>query len=85
VSGRGTANTYGNILLVYLPKRSPHLNPMAPLWRFTKAVISANRQYRDLKEQVARVLLYLFAMPPKEALLKAGVLSPRFWLRNLLR
>jgi transposase len=74
-----------NILLVFLPKRSPHLNPMDHLWRFAKAAISANRQYRDLEEQVARVLLYLFAMPPKEALLKAGVLSPRFWLRNLLR
>lgn len=74
-----------NILLVFLPKRSPHLNPMDHLWRFAKAVISANRQYRDLEEQVARVLLYLFAMPPKEALLKAGVLSPRFWLRNLLQ
>jgi transposase len=74
-----------NILLAFLPKRSPHLNPMDHLWRFAKAAISANRQYRDLEEQVARVLLYLFAMPPREVLLKAGVLSPRFWLRNCLR
>lgn len=74
-----------NILLVFLPKRSPHLNPMDHLWRFTKATICANRQYRDLEEQVVRVLLYLFAMPLKEVLLKAGVRSPRFWLRNLLR
>lgn len=74
-----------NILLVFLPKRSPHLNPMDHLWRFAKAAICANRQYRDLDEQVARVLLYLFAMPPREALLKAGILSSHFWLRNLLR
>jgi hypothetical protein len=58
---------------------------MDHLWRFAKAAISANRQYRDMEEQVARVLLYLYAIPPKEALLKAGVLTPRFWLRNLLR
>lgn len=74
-----------NILLVFLPKRSPHLNPMDHLWRFVKAAICSNRQYRDLEEQVVRVLLFLFAMPPRQLLLKAGILSPRFWLRSILR
>ncbi len=46
---------------------------------------ASGRQYRDLEKPIARVLRYLFAMPSGEALLKAGVLSLRFWRRNRLR
>src|SRR3954453_22603647 len=42
--------------LLWLPKRSPKLNPMEPLWGEGKDVISANKQYAGIQEQVDRFL-----------------------------
>ncbi len=75
------AAQYG-LHLKWLPKRSPHLNPMDHLWRFVKGVALANRQYADIDEQVAHVLDYLNSLSPRETLRKAGVLSPGFWLHD---
>jgi hypothetical protein len=36
------------IELPWLPKRSPHLNPMDHLWRHGKQVVSANHQYASI-------------------------------------
>jgi hypothetical protein len=69
------------IELLWLPKRSPHLNPMDHLWRHGKEVISANHQYDSIDEQVDRFIGYLSGLPAREALRKAGTLSDRFWLR----
>jgi DDE superfamily endonuclease len=66
--------------LWWLPKRSPHLNPMDHLWRHGKEVICANRQYDSIEDQVERFETYLYSLMPAEALRKAGVLSPDFWL-----
>ena len=66
--------------LLWLPKRSPHLNPMDHLWRHGKAVVCANRQHQSIEEQVQRFLRYLEGLTPGEALRKAGVLSEGFWL-----
>jgi hypothetical protein len=70
-----------DIELIWLPKRSPELNPMDHLWWAPKKQICANRQYATIREEVKRVMDYVLGLSPHEALLKAGILSPSFWLR----
>ncbi len=77
---RDTAEDLG-IELVWLPKRSPHLNPMDHLWRHGKERMSGNYQYPSPEAQAAAFIAYLAGLSRTEALRKAGVLSPRFWLR----
>jgi DDE superfamily endonuclease len=72
------------IELIWLPKRSPQLNPMDHLWADAKDAISANKQYATIDDQVSRFLRYMMTLSPWEALHKAGVLSPKFWLRAVL-
>jgi len=69
------------IELLWLPKRSPHLNPMDHLWRHGKEVMSANHQYASIDEQVERFIGYLGGLSANEALTKAGILSEDFWLK----
>src|SRR4051812_36165090 len=66
---------------LWLPKRSPHLNPMDHLWRHGKRVMLANHQYDSIDTQVDRFIGYLSGLPAREALRKAGALSEDFWLR----
>jgi transposase len=68
------------IILLFLPKRSPHLNPVDHLWRAVKQQICANHQYEDLEDQVYQVANYLHSLPPQEILTKAGICSPGFWV-----
>jgi transposase len=75
-----TADDLG-IELLWLPKRSPHLNPMDHLWRHGKEVMSANHQYASLEVQVERFIGYLGGLSAYEALKKAGILSQDFWLK----
>ncbi len=75
------AAEYG-IQLEWLPKRSPHLNPMDHLWRHVKGVALANRQYATVDDLVAHGLDSLRRLSARDALRKAGVLSPGFWLKN---
>ena len=70
--------------LLWLPKRSPELNPMDTLWGQGKDVISANKQYATIDEQVERFLGHLWSMSNQEALHTSGVLSDKFWLRGAL-
>jgi transposase len=70
------------IELLWLPKHSPHLNPMDHLWRHAKQVVSANRQYADIEEHVHRFTRYLYSLTRRQALRKAGVLAEDFWLRD---
>jgi len=65
---------------LWLPKRSPHLNPMDHLWRHGKEVICANWQYPTIEDQMEAIFLYLYELTPHEALRKAGLLSGNFWL-----
>ncbi len=73
-----------DIELVWLPKRSPHLNPMDHLWRHGKEVKSANHQYDSIDTQVERFISYLSGLSRQEALRKAGVHSEDFWLKGVL-
>lgn len=66
--------------LLWLPKRSPHLNPVDHLWRHGKEVKCANHQYDSIDEQVQSFTEYLYGLSPTEALLKAGALSDDFWI-----
>ncbi len=68
------------IEMLWLPKRSPHLNPMDHLWRHGKEVICGNHQYDSIQEQVERFAEYLKSLTPVEALVKAGALSDDFWI-----
>lgn len=79
---RALADALG-ILLVFLPKRSPHLNPMDHLWRAAKGGVLANHQYACLDEEVDQTVCFLWSLSPLEVLQKAGILSPTFWLRSI--
>jgi transposase len=78
-ASRDLADDLG-IELLWLPNRSPHLNPMDHLWRHGKENICANWQYPSIDAQVEAFFLYLYGLTPHEALHKAGVLSGDFWL-----
>ena len=73
-----------NITLLWLPKRSPELNPMDTLGGQAKDLLFANRQYAGIAAQVARFVAYLESLPDQEALRMAGVLSENFWLSSVL-
>jgi hypothetical protein len=73
-----------NIRLLWLPYRSPELNPMDHLWRFAKQQVSANFQYRSIEAHVSRFMGYVQQLSGRAALRKAGVRSRRFWLRGAL-
>jgi len=72
------------ITLLWLPKRSPELNPMDTLWGQGKDVISADKQYGTVEEHVDRFLKYLYGLSGREALHTSGVLARDFWLRRTL-
>ena len=73
-----------DIELLWLPKRSPHLNPMEHLWRHGKEVKSANHQYDSIDNQVEQFIDDLSGLSREEALRKAGILSEDFWLKGIL-
>jgi hypothetical protein len=77
------AGWYG-INLLWLPKRSPELNPMDTLWGQGKDVVSADKQYATIDEQVNRFIAYLESLSAREALHTAGVCSKGFWLKSAL-
>jgi hypothetical protein len=74
----------GGMTLLWLPKRSPKLNPMDTLWGQGKDVVSANKQYATVEEQVERFLRHLRGLSNQQALHTAGVLSKKFWLKGAL-
>ena len=72
------------VTLLWLPKRSPELNPMDTLWGHAKKLLSANKQYETSDDHVGRFVGYLRDLTSLEALTKAGVLSEGFWLKSAL-
>jgi hypothetical protein len=71
------------IRFVWLPKQAPELNAMDQLWRALKAVIAANRQAPDLATLASAAMLWVLMLSATEARRLAGLLAPRFWLRDL--
>lgn len=72
------------IRLLWLPKRSPELNPMDTLWGQAKDVVSGNWQYATMNEQVHEFVAHLSGLSNQEALRTSGVFSENFWLRPIL-
>jgi len=70
--------------LLWLPKRCPELNPMDTLWGQSKDVISVNKQYATIEEQVNLFIHQVYSLSNGEALHTSGVLSDNFWLRDVL-
>lgn len=70
--------------LLWLPKRSPELNPMDTLWGQGKDVISANKQYASVEDQVEHFVVHLYSLSNSEALHTSGVLADGFWLKRAL-
>ena len=70
------------IRLLWLPKRSPELNPMDELWGQAKDAVSANKQRETIDDHVNRFLAYLENLSNWEALNTSGVLSDDFWLKS---
>lgn len=70
--------------LLWLPIRAPELNPMDTLWGQDKDVVSTNKQYASIDEQVDLFISYLYSLSNKEASQTSGVLSKRFWLNRIL-
>lgn len=71
------------IELRWLPTACPHLNPVDHLWRHLKQDILANEPTPTLKKTLKRAWSYLADLPPRQRLLKAGLLSEDCWLKDL--
>jgi hypothetical protein len=72
-----------DIQLLWLPKRSPHLNPLDHMWGHGKQAVSANAQQDTIEVQVDQFIGYYQDLSATECLRKAGMLSPQFWLYNV--
>jgi hypothetical protein len=57
---------------------------MDTLWGQAKDIMSANKQYATIEDQVERFLDYLSAFSDRETLDTAGVHSGNFWLNDAL-
>lgn len=64
----------------FLPRATPELNAMAHLWRHVKGRSLADRTVHSIETAALTVCQDIFAMPLRERLRKAGVLSGNFWL-----
>jgi DDE superfamily endonuclease len=73
-----------NIRLLWLPTRSPELNPMDTLWGQAKDAICVNTQYTGIDEQADAFIAHVSGLSNREALRTSGVLSKHFWLRRTL-
>ncbi len=72
-----------DIQLLWLPKRSPNLNPLDRLWGKGKDAVCANAQQSPIEVQVDQFIEYYQQLSPGERLHKAGMFSPKFWLYNV--
>jgi transposase len=71
--------------LVWLPKQASELNAMDQLWKELKRLVAANRQASHIENLAQQAEDWLLSLTPHEALSKASILSPNFWLKNLLQ
>jgi transposase len=71
------------IVLVWLPQQGPALNAMDHLWKEWKRLMAANRQAASIDELAREATEWGLPLRPQEALRKAGILSPAFWLRGM--
>lgn len=72
------------IRLLWLPTRSPELNPMETLWGQAKDAVCANTQYTTIDKQADAFIAHLRGWSNREALRTSGVLSEHFWLKRAM-
>jgi len=69
------------IEVVFLPFRSPELNPCEDLWRGLKQEIAANRAYPTVDALAERAVTWLDSLSADERLRRCGLHSSKFaWL-----
>ena len=74
-----------DIRLFWLPRQHPRLNPVDHLWRGLKNDLAANRQFDSIEELAAYAEDWMRTLTPAQTLRKAGLLSPKCWLKNLCK
>ena len=74
-----------DIVLLWLPKQHPELNPMDQLWRELKRLVAANRQADSIDALADAAAAWVLGLTPAEARRKAGMASQHFWLNHLLQ
>lgn len=72
-----------DIVLVWLPKQMPKLNPMDQLWRHLKQRMAANRQTETIDDLANDAIDWLDSLSNTQTLAKAAMLSHDFWLYHL--
>lgn len=72
------------IRLLWLPTRSPELNPMETLWRQAKDAVCVNTQYVTIDQQADAFIAHVSGLSNREALHTSGVLSEHFWLKRVM-
>ena len=65
-----------------LPRATPELKAMDPLWRPVKRWAWSDRPPQSIDPSAADACRYLLEMSPRERLQKAGVFSAGFWLAS---
>jgi transposase len=63
------------IHLIYLPPKSPRLNPIEPIWRWLKGEVAANRTYNDLEPLKQGCIETLSSLTFEDALRISGLKS----------
>jgi hypothetical protein len=56
---------------------------MDHLWKELKRLIAANRQAARIDDLAQQAAEWVLPLRPREALRRAGILSPAFWLRGV--
>jgi hypothetical protein len=69
----------------WLPTQASELNAMDQLGKELKRLVAANRPANHIETLAQQAEAWLLGLTPHEALRKAGILSPNFWLKNLLQ
>lgn len=72
------------VVLLWLPKQCPELNPQDHLWKELDRLITANRQFRTIDGEADYAEHWFLSLTSTEALRKAGILSDNFWLKALM-
>lgn len=73
------------IHFLWLPKQWSELNAMDQIWKELDRDIAADRQYRTVDAEADWAERYILGLTPRQALTKAGILSGKFWLKDLCK
>jgi transposase InsO family protein len=71
------------IILLWLPKQHPELNPMDHLWRELKRLVAANRQAESIDALADDAAAWVLGLTTTAARRTAGMASDPFWLKRL--